>query len=487
MRSRTLSTRRKVLFATGATLVLLVAAALHFIYRSDLSALERERLEQLDVATRSAAALVNADHLAMLVEKYPTRGMLVKPTQDAWAYVLHDQLRRTASVHPDLPPLLILRKDDRFKGLVQLASSASELHWRSPYTASTAELLALYDQGGRFTLEQDGRLWAAQAAPVLGSTGRQEGIVLGRVDVAAAQAMALSNLGRNAALALGLLLVIGVLLYRSVGAWLQREELERIQLSTAHARMNDSLAYAGRIQRALVPDRAVYAAHFPDAFLIDRPKQVVSGDFHWFHRISEHESLVATADCTGHGVPGAMLAAIACSVLNEVAARHPQHDPAELLTELNERLIAVLHQEGLARGAGDGLDIALCRIDRRARTILFAGAMRPLYWWHAGQLSVINGDRRPVGGAQHGRSRQFTCHRLAYGEGDRIYLFSDGYVDQLGGPAGERFMSARLQEVLRTHATLPMDEQGRVLERTFDQWQAGQEQLDDVCMLGLAV
>lgn len=487
MRSRPFSTRRKVLFATGALLVLLLASALQFLYRSDLGALERERLEQLDVATRSAAALINADHLAMLVEKYPTLGMLVKPTQDAWAYVLHDQLRRTASIHTDLPPLLVLRKDDRFKGLVQLASSASELRWRSPYTASTAELLAMYEQGGRFTLEEDGRVWAAQAAPVLGSTGRQEGIVLGRVDVSAAQSMAFSNLRRNAALALAFLVAIGLLLHRSVGAWLHREELEHIQLTTAHARITDSLAYAGRIQRALVPDRTVYETQFPGAFLIDRPKQVVSGDFHWFHRLSADESLVATADCTGHGVPGAMLAAIACSVLNEVAARHAQHDPAELLGELNERLITVLHQEGLVRGAGDGLDIALCRIDRRTRTILFAGAMRPLYWWHAGQLSVINGDRRPVGGAQHGRSRQFTCHRLAYSEGDRIYLFSDGYADQLGGPAGERFMTTRLQEVLSTHATLPMNEQGRMLEDTFDQWQGRQEQLDDVCVLGLAV
>ncbi|MEZ4755970.1 MAG: PP2C family protein-serine/threonine phosphatase [Flavobacteriales bacterium] len=487
MRSRPISTRRKVLFATGAALVLMVAAGLHFIYHSDLRALERERLEQLDVATRSAAALINADHLALLVEKYPERGMLVKPTQDAWAYVLHDQLRRTASIHPDLPPLLVLRKNDRSQGLVQLASSATQLHWRSPFTASIAEVMRSYERGGSFTLEAEGRTWAAQAAPLIGSTGRQEGIVLGRVDVASAHALAMGDLGRNAALAVVLLLAIGLLLHRSVGTWLRREEQERIELSTAHARITDSLAYAGRIQRALVPDRAVYAAHFPGSFLIDRPKQVVSGDFHWFHCISEHESLVATADCTGHGVPGAMLAAIACSALNEVAARHPQHDPAELLSELNERLIAVLHQEGLARGAGDGLDIALCRIDRRSHTILFAGAMRPLYWWHNGQLSVINGDRRPVGGAQHGRSRQFTCHRLAYSEGDRIYLFSDGYVDQLGGPTGERFMSTRLQEVLRTHATLPMNEQCHVLERTLDQWQGHQEQLDDVCMLGLAV
>lgn len=487
MHLRSITTRHKVLFATGAVLVLLVCIGLQVNYQKDRTDLARTRLEQLDVATRSAAALINADHIALLLEKYPASGVLLKPTQDPWFYVLHDQLRRTASVHPDLPPLLVLRKDDRFNGLVQLAGSDPGVRWLSPYSAGTPELLAHYVQGGTLTIAQDGQTWAAHVVPVMGSTGRQEGIVLGRVDVVSAQAQALSNLWRNAAFASALLLFIGMLLHRSVGMWLRREEQERMQLSTAHARITDSLAYAGRIQRALVPDRSVYAAHFTDAFLIDRPKQVVSGDFHWFHRIDADVCLVATADCTGHGVPGAMMAAIACSVLNEVAARLPQSDPAELLSELNQRLIAVLHQEGLVRGAGDGLDIALCRIDRRTNTILFSGAMRPLYWWHGGQLSVINGDRRPVGGAQHGQVRQFTCHRLAYNEGDRIYLFSDGYVDQLGGPAGERFMTTRLQEILRSHATLPLNEQGRVLEHTFDQWQGGQEQLDDVCMLGLAV
>ncbi len=487
MPPRSFTTRRKVLFSTGTVLVLLVCVGLQVNFRSDLRSMERARLERLDVAVRSAAALINADHIALLLEKYPTSGVLLKPTQDAWFYVLHDQLRRTASVHPDLPPLLVLRMDDRSDGLVQLAGSDPRVQWLSPYSVGVPELMVRYAQGGALTVEQDSRTWAARTAPLVGSTGRQEGIVFGRVDIASVRSAALANLGRNAALAFALLFFIGILLHRSVGAWLQREEQERIRLSTAHARITDSLASAGRIQRALVPHSTVYRSHFADAFLIDRPKQVVSGDFHWFHRINEQESLVATADCTGHGVPGAMLAAIACSALNEVVARDPHLDPADILSQLNERLITVLHQEGLVRGAGDGLDIALCKVDQRSHTILFAGAMRPLYWWHAGQLSVINGDRRPVGGAQHGRARQFTCHRLAYSAGDRIYLFSDGYVDQLGGPAGERFMSTRLQELLRTHATLPMAEQGRVLEHTFDQWQGGQEQLDDVCMLGLAV
>jgi serine phosphatase RsbU (regulator of sigma subunit) len=182
-----------------------------------------------------------------------------------------------------------------------------------------------------------------------------------------------------------------------------------------------------------------------------------------------------------------MLAAIGCSLLNEVVANHPQKDPAELLGILNTRLTTTLHQQGVSRGAGDGMDIALCRIDLQAREILFAGAMRPLYWLHQGQLTVINGDRKPIGGSQHELDRSFTCHRLAFTPGDRIYLFSDGYVDQFGGPDRKRFMSQRLHQLLADHRDLSMPQQAELLERAFDAWKGTEEQVDDVCMLGLAV
>ena len=133
------------------------------------------------------------------------------------------------------------------------------------------------------------------------------------------------------------------------------------------------------------------------------------------------------------------------------------------------------------------MDVALCRVDRKANEILFAGAFRPLYWLHQGQLSVINGDRRPVGGGHGGEERKFTAHKLAYTGGDRIYLFSDGYVDQFGGPERKRFMNARLQELIMANRHLGLKEQAVVIERAFLDWKGAAEQIDDVCMLGLAV
>jgi serine phosphatase RsbU (regulator of sigma subunit) len=226
---------------------------------------------------------------------------------------------------------------------------------------------------------------------------------------------------------------------------------------------------------------------FADVFVIDRPRDTVSGDFHWFLRSDEDTCLVAAADCTGHGVPGAMVAAIGRSLLNEVVHAHPDDDPAQLLAHLDARMRNTLNQQSRGRSGGDGMDIALCRIDRARKELLFAGAHRPLYWMHNGQLTVINGDRLPVGGARRIGERQFSVHRIAYHAGDRIYLFSDGYVDQFGGPEGARFMTARFNDMLLRHQHLDMAGQMEVLERAFLDWKGGGQQVDDICVLGLEV
>jgi serine phosphatase RsbU (regulator of sigma subunit) len=201
--------------------------------------------------------------------------------------------------------------------------------------------------------------------------------------------------------------------------------------------------------------------------------------------LDEDRCLVAVADCTGHGVPGAMMATLGCSLLNEVVLQDPWRDPAELLHHLNQRLIQSLHQQGQHKGAGDGMDIALCRIDRHMREIIFAGAFRPLYWIHDGQLTVINGDRKPIGGSHFEPERKFTVHRLAYHPGDRVYLFSDGYVDQFGGPEHKKFMLARFNALLLGEQHLGMDLQRDLLARVFDEWRGASEQVDDVCIMGL--
>lgn len=444
-------------------------------------------LDRLGTITSTLAAQINADHVARILDKYDARGMVIKNTQDAWYYVIHDHLRKAMDRNDLRDPIRVLHHDERKQELQVVITSDGTPSFRTPYGSDPAPVLKAYHDGAHLEPAGDDASELIAFDPLMDATGAVQGIIMCTMNVDVPDALARQGLWRNLTIALVLFAMAGVFLFTSVGRWLKSDEADHDELVQRHSGVTDSIAYAGKIQRALVPSPSDYAAVFQESFVIDRPKDVVSGDFHWVHRVNEHVCFVAAADCTGHGLPGAMMAAIGCSLLNEVIARNEDMDPARILGMLNTRMVTTLHQQGKSRGAGDGMDIALCRIDRANHEILFAGAMRPLYWAHRDRFTVINGDRKPVGGAHHELDRSYTVHRLAYSPGDRIYLFSDGYVDQFGGPERKRFMSDRLKTLLDNNHTLPMDRQADILEKTFLDWKGAEEQVDDVCMLGIAV
>ncbi len=475
------------MLAVYGILLLLCALVITIAHLDERRSQREQSLERLGSVTSTLSVQLNGNHVDLLREKYQLPGLVIKNTQDAWYYVMHDHLRKAAERLALEQPLQVLAYDSVQRELQVIVTSDVEPSFRTPWKGDASEILEVYGQGGRIQGEdKDGRDLIAFDV-MYNDAGQVAGIILGRVSSAEAVANATSALWRNLGIAVILFILAGIALFTSVGRWLKRDEDEHHALQERHAGMSDSIAYAAKIQRALVPPPSAYAASFSSAFVIDRPKDMVSGDFHWLHRVDEHTSFVAAADCTGHGLPGAMMAAIGCSLLNEVIPNHPEKDPAELLAMINTRMVTTLHQQGRKRGAGDGMDMALCRVDRRAQEILFAGAFRPLYWLHRGRISVINGDRKPIGGSHHELERRFTVHRLAYEPGDRIYLFSDGYVDQNGGPEQKRFMTERLRSLLDRHQHMPLHEQAGMLEHAFAEWKGDLEQVDDVCLLGIAV
>lgn len=478
-----ISGSRRILLVLYGTLLVLCGAFIGVAHWYELRSQRQEALERLGAVAASLADQIPARHAGLLLEKYPAPGLIIKPTQDARYYVVHEQLRKAAVRNELEEPLLLATKDEQGKPVV-IATSEVTPRFREPLHDFPA-LLASYSDGARI---DDGaeQLLALEPLREPGQAA-SEGLIIARMPRSQAIAPARAALWRNIAIAFTLFALAGLVLFRSVGRWVRQTEADKLALASRNVDITDSITYAAKIQRALVPSPQAYRELFSGAFVIDRPKDLVSGDFHWCHRLSGDVSYVAAADATGHGLPGAMMAAIGCSLLNEIVPANPEKDPAELLNLLNTRVVATLHQQGQRRGAGDGMDIALCRIDRGHREILFAGAARPLYWLHEGQLSIINGDRKPVGGAHLELDRKYTCHRLAYAEGDRIYLFSDGYVDQLGGPEHKRFMTARLHALIEANKAASLEHQAELLEQAFLDWKGTEEQVDDVCLLGIAV
>lgn len=480
-------TKHKVLYAVYAVLFVLCIAVILIVHSGEQRARKAQGLAQLQSITSTLSDQLGATNLIALMERYDGRDMVIKNTQDARYYVLHERLRRSVEKNELTAPLELVAFDSLKKEIEVIVTSDGIPRFRHRWEGDQGALRQHLAHGGHFISGKGEAQELIASDVVLDANGKPAGAVVARTRTSTFESASSTSLARNIGIAILLFGLAGFLLFRYVGNWLNLDEEAQDRLKERHEDISDSIAYAGKIQRSLVPSALVYDELFADSFVIDRPKDVVSGDFHWVHRIDANTCYVAAADCTGHGLPGAMMAAIGCSLLNEIVPLHAHKDPAEILAILHARMVATLNQQGKQRGAGDGMDVALCRVDRKANEILFAGAFRPLYWLHQGQLSVINGDRRPVGGSHQDTDRRFTVHRLSYTVGDRIYLFSDGYVDQFGGPERKRFMSSRLHELIMTNHHLPLKEQAAVLDRAFLDWKGAGDQVDDVCMLGLAV
>ena len=482
------TTSRKVLFMLYGTLIVLSVALIAWLHNGQLKSLKSQAFAHMGGVTGTLGTQLDGGRVARLLDRYDSRGMLMNTTQDAWYYVLHENLKKTAEANALDEPLYILAFDPNKNELQVVVTSGDRPMLRERFDRASAPSVIDYLRTDRIDAQQG--VWGDDVATfdaVRDSRGKVTGAVYTSSPLSSLVSVAKGRMWRNIAACAVAFVLIGLFLVRSVGRMVEREEAARDHWQQRHEGITDSIAYAGKIQGALVPRSDRLREMFADHFVINRPKDVVSGDFHWYHRLSEDVCFVAAADCTGHGLPGAMMAAIGCSLLNELVTQHPHKDPAELLGLLSERMVHALNQSGQRMGAGDGMDVALCRIDRKQRELLFAGAFRPLYWMHDGQLTVINGDRQPVGGSQHGDHRKFTVHRVAYHAGDRLYLFSDGYVDQFGGPERKKFMSDRFNKILASNQHLPMAEQAQALDRAFLDWKGDNEQVDDICVVGLAV
>ncbi len=244
-----------------------------------------------------------------------------------------------------------------------------------------------------------------------------------------------------------------------------------------------SINYASRIQRALLPDSREISGLPESSFIFYLPRDIVSGDFYWFTEVKEKLIFVA-GDCTGHGVPGSLMSMLGISFLEEVVNNKEITVSGQILDELRKEVQRALHQKGEREEAKDGMDIALCVIDRTKNIIHYSGAYNDLYMIRNGELIDYQADRMPIGIYDLG-DRSFTSQDIPYHSGDIIYMFSDGYADQFGGPNTKKFKYANLKALFLEIHKLPLQEQRNRLESEFFKWKGDKPQTDDVLVVGL--
>jgi len=269
-----------------------------------------------------------------------------------------------------------------------------------------------------------------------------------------------------------------------IEAQLDELEAQRDEILSQKDDITDSITYASRIQKAMLPMNEHFDKSFNDYFILYKPRDIVSGDFYWIAEDPE-KIYFAAADCTGHGVPGAFMSMLGISSLNEIVSGDKQKlNAAKILNLLREKVKFSLHQTGKTGETKDGMDIALCILDKKTMTLEYAGAYNPLYHFRNGKLNEYKADRMPIG-IYHVEKETFTNHEITIMPGDTIYLFSDGYADQFGGPAQTKFKSTNLKNLLSEIVDQPMDKQKEMLEDKFNQWKGDLDQVDDIIVIGI--
>jgi serine phosphatase RsbU (regulator of sigma subunit) len=256
------------------------------------------------------------------------------------------------------------------------------------------------------------------------------------------------------------------------------------ELSEKNQSILQSIRYAQRIQESMFPGEVELRRFFHRSFLLNKPKDIIGGDFCWF---MEHESrfYIAVADCTGHGVPGALLSVLGFNLLNQLAHSKTKANAGEMLEFLHSGIQQILRQDLPANLAHDGMDIALCIIDRKRKKIEFSGANRPLYFSEKTGFKVIKGMKRGIGGQESRSHKPYINHTIPYKKGDMMYLSTDGYADQFGGKKGRKLMNRNLNKLLQSSHSFDILEQGHLFKEWFEKWKGELEQTDDILVTGI--
>lgn len=265
-------------------------------------------------------------------------------------------------------------------------------------------------------------------------------------------------------------------------------EAKRIELEIQdkNRKITESINYAQRIQTSILPNNRMIRQYLPKSFIFYKPRDVVSGDFPWFF-IKEDYIYIAVVDCTGHGVPGALLSFIGYFTLNNVVDHDITYSASKILDVLHYGVRKTLKQDRPDADARDGMDISLCKIQLKKKELQYSGAHRPLFLLRKKELLEFKGDRKAIGGIPHPKKEEsdFTNHMIEIKPGDKIFFFSDGMPDQVGGPEGKKYGPMRIRDIIINNPELTMPQYNEYFSKDFEEYMGENKQIDDVLLIGI--
>ena len=465
-------------------------------YNKQIDTAQEDVLSKLKAVATTLALTHEGDEHQKLINDYTTKDAISKTDQDVLYQKLHNQLAEVQNANDIKTDIYTLFYDKKDNNAIKFGiTSGVNPYFRHKYTSYPEALPDLFENGGTLPpFTDDHGTWLSAVAPIKNAKGETVAVIEVDQNFEEFIAMARKEVWQSIWISLAVFLVISSILV-FIGLKIievDKEKSDSLQrahdeVKKQHRQIKESINYARRIQQSIIPSQKLLQSEIPNSFMFYKAKDIVSGDFPWHFKKGEHIYLAAV-DCTGHGVPGAMMSFIGYFLLNSINNYPGYLSPAEVLDRLHAGVRTTLKQDQDESNARDGMDIALCCINEKTGEMEFAGAHRPLYILKNGELIQIKGDRKAIGGRRLKKENEnFTNNVIQLEEKDAVFLFSDGLPDQFGGPNNKKYSPARIRKAIVENKDLTMAEMKSFFENDFMKWKGETNQVDDVLMIGIQV
>ncbi len=464
-----------------------------YSYFSTLRLYEQKELEVLHGVVSSLAYNINGDEHELLTSKYEWRDEIKSINQDSIYKKIHDNLAHAQRENHFSSPIFTMIYDQDEKIFYSIVKSDSTLAYRHGYEFFPDILLDSMQTGGMIPKYQSERgTWLSAFHPIRNSKGEVVALLQADLNFDQFQNEVFYHHLNESMIALAFIVLLALFLIPYVRKILREDEemkaeiiLQKNIIDAKNKDLTDSVNYASKIQEAMLPDTSRIQELFPDSFVFYKPRDVVSGDFYWF-REKDSKIYVAAADCTGHGIPGALMSMIGHSSLNGITTGRRERNTSEILKELDKTVTSSLINKEYQTESKDGMDIGLVKIDLESRILEFSGAFQNLVRINGEDISEFKGNRFPIGGGNNYNKTDFDVQQIDIQPGDQFYMYSDGFPDQFGGEKEKKYLDKNFKQFLKTLTGKTPEEKKKLLDEELLRWQGNIEQVDDVLVIGLS-
>ena len=461
-----------------------------FAYYNALTLQEQRQYDKLTGIVSSMAINIDGDAHELMMDR-----LLSKTDEEILSDPFYNNIsKKMASIvkKNGLTPMYTLVFDEKVNGFVYGIRSGKYVDFYNNYSQSPDVLQESMEVGGVIPkyMSENGT-WLSAFHPIRNKKGDVVALLEADINFAEFTALVNKRFLNELLIALGVIVVLAFFLVPYARKVLAEDEIQKkfsreqkLIIESKNRDIMDSIRYALKIQSAILPSKNVFADNGIKGFIYHVPKDVVAGDFYWVERHGDN-LFFAVADCTGHGVPGAILSIMCADTLNRLVDDMQMKDTAEILDAAREIIIGYLGQG--EDKMQDGMDIALCRLNLKNNELQYAGANNPIYIFKdkSKEISILKSDKQPV--AHYIKQKPFTSQTITVCKKDTIFLFTDGYADQFGGDKGKKFKYKNFREFLFSNVEKSMEEQKKELDKNLRNWMKDLEQVDDICVMGVKV